>query len=220
MSLIAKDKSGSDFAPIPAGMHHGICYGVVDLGTQPAFGNFPSRRKVVFLWELPDERGDFEITRNGTKEKANLPRAISALYTLSLSSKSNLRPMLEGWRGRAFTEQELDGFDVMNVVGANCLINVIHNTKGDKTYANVKAVNPLPKQMVKKTAENPPLKFSMDDFPAGTPIQQPPNIPDWIWARVTQSDEFIRLSQTPGRPDPTEEQMANITDGPDELVPF
>lgn len=217
MSLIAKDKGGQDFAPIPAGMHHAICYGVCDLGTQPAFGNFPAKRKVVFIWELPDERGIFQ--REG--RDVSLPRAISARFTLSLSKKSNLRPMLEGWRGRAFTEAELDGFDVMNVCGANALLNVIHEQKNGKTYANVKTVTPLPKGMAKKTAENPPLKFSLEDFGAGIPVVFPENMPDWIKALVMQSEEYIRKQQNHGQPEPTEEEMTNLSpDASDENVPF
>src|SRR3990167_3685661 len=35
---------------------------------------------------------------------------ISKFYTLSLSEKANLRKDLEGWRGKSFTESELEGF--------------------------------------------------------------------------------------------------------------
>jgi hypothetical protein len=32
-----------------------------------------------------------------------------AQYTLTLAEKGNRRPMLEAWRGRKFTAQELEG---------------------------------------------------------------------------------------------------------------
>lgn len=201
MSLIAKDNSGSDFDPVSAGMHHAICYGVCDVGTQPQNDpKFRPTRKVVFLWELPEERIDIEKEKDGVKQKVNLPRASSAKFTLSLGKKSNLRPMLESWRGRNFTDEELAGFDVMNVVGANCMLNIVHNQKGAKTYANVKSVNPLPKGMAKRTLENPPLKFSLDDS-TGPKITFPERMPDWIKALVLQSDEYLSRSQERGQPD-------------------
>ena len=66
------------------------------------------------------------------------PFAISKRYTLSTHTKSTLRKDLESWRGRAFTPEEEEAFDVANVCGAYCLLNVTHNQGGDgNTYANV-----------------------------------------------------------------------------------
>jgi hypothetical protein len=53
----------------------------------------------------------------------------------------------EAWRGRAFTEDELAGFDLKHLLGVYALINVTHSSKGDKTYSNVAGLSPLPKQM-------------------------------------------------------------------------
>lgn len=226
MALIAK-ATGSDLEPIPAGMHPAICYGVIDLGTQPAFGNFPAKRKVLFLFELPEERADFMRE----EKKVNLPRAISCTFTLSLHTKGNMRPALEGWRGREFTPQELDGFNVMQVIGANALLNVTHKTgtgkNAGRTFAEIKSINPLPKGMKKRQPENPLLQFSLDDFMPGNPITKPAAMPDWIWARVVQSDEYIRHEQRhnpahPAQGEPSDAEMANLTpgDAADEDVPF
>lgn len=190
MALIAKNKGGEDFAPIPSGLHHAICYGVVDLGTQPSFNTkFPARRKVLFIFEIPGQR--IEIEKDGHKQ--NLPRAISEKYTLSLASKGNLRPLLESWRGRQFTDDELAGFDVMNVCGANALLNITHNTKDGRTFANIAGVNPLMAGTKKLISENPPLKFSMDDFPVD--ITFPERMPEWVKLLITQSDEYIARQQ-------------------------
>jgi len=218
MSYIVKDTSGGvETAPIPAGMHHAICYALIDIGTQPKFGNFPSRRKTVFIWELPDQR--IEIDRDG--KKLNLPRAISEKFTTSLASKSNMRPMLESWRGKQFTQQELDGFDMSKVVGANCFLNIIHeHGKGDKAnrvYANVASVNPLPANMPRKKLENAPIVFHMDAF--NGPVQIPETIPEWIRALIIQSDEY----QAKVRPSNAPIQSNGNSDGqdvPEDDVPF
>ena len=187
MPIIAKDKGGANFAPINAGMHHAVCYGVVDIGTQPQHNpQFKAKRKIIILWEIPGER--IEIEKDGVKK--NLPRAISKEFTLSLSDMGNLRPMLESWRGRAFTKEELAGFDVANVIGANCLLNVIHETKGDKTYGNIASVAPLMNSMKKIKQELPNLTFSLDEFPRGTEVIWPENLPEWIQTKIKQSEEY------------------------------
>lgn len=219
MSLIAKDKSsGADFAPIPAGMQHAVCYAVIDIGTQPKFGNFPARRKVVILWELPGEL--IEVEKDGTKR--TMPRAISEKYTLSLASKGNLRPMLESWRGRPFTEQELDGFDLKNLLGANCFLNVVHKQgtgeKAGRTYANVASVNPLAKGMGKLPAANPLLLFSMDDF--NGPVTIPEAIPEWIEGLIKQSDEYHAKGSVRNAANPAPNQGGADTEAPEENCPF
>lgn len=219
MSLIAKDKGSGDYEPMAAGMFQAICYGIVDLGTQPG-GQYEPKRKVCFLWEIPSERIMFE--RDGVKK--DLPRGLSAQYTLSLSSKGLLRPMLESWRGRAFTPEELAGFDLKAVLGANCFLNVVHaegtGKNAGKTYANVKSVNPLPKGTPKKTSENPQVFFSLDE--CGTPITVPQTLPDWIKAKIMQSEECIAEGRKSGAPDPSEDEMANVSSrsGDDASVPF
>ena len=218
MSLIAKDtSSGTDFEPIPAGMHHAVCYAVIDVGTPPP-GNFPSRRKVRIHWEIPHEL--ITVEKNGVKKQ--MPRAISEKFTLSLASKGNLRPMLESWRGRPFTEEELAGFDLKNLLGVNCFLNVVHakgkGEKANRTYANVASVNPLAKGMPKIPPQNPTLLFSMDDFTG--PVTIPEAVPEWIEAEIKTSDEYkAKANINPLHP--TEAQMANVdADCPDETLPF
>lgn len=216
MPLIAKDKGGSDYEPTPTGLHHAICYGIVDLGTQPG-GQFEPKRKVAFLWEIPAERIEFE--RDGKKQ--NLPRGISAMYTLSLSTKSKLRPMLESWRGRPFTPEELSGFDLKTVLGANCFLNVIHqNGTGantGKVYANVSSVNPLTKGTAKLKSENPLLFFSLDE--AGSPITVPASVPDWLKAKIMQSEECVAEQRRNGAPEHANTQQHG-GENLDEDVPF
>lgn len=211
MPLLAKDSQESTFEPIPAGVLHAVCYGVIDLGTQPSTNpTFPARRKVAITWEIPAER----ITIKG----ASLPRAITDTWTLSLASKGKLRPMLESWRGRAFTEIELEGFDVENLIGVNGLINVVHTRKGDKTFANVASVSPLVKSMVKLQLESKPLFFALGQNPQESDI--PLEMPAWLKAKIMQSKEFLgdKDPQHQGN-QPSEEEMANQTGG-DQDVPF
>lgn len=222
MPIIAKDKGGTDFAPIPAGMHHGVCYAVVDLGTQKNHNPmYPPRRKVHFLFELPGERID--IVKDD--EAKNVARIIGCGYTLSLATKGNLRPMLQSWRGRPFTEQELIGFDLKAVLGANCLLNVIHEEKvtphGKRIFANISNINPLAKGMVKCAPENPLMYFSLDDIQGR--IEFPKQMTEWLRDTIMKSEEYVARAKQYGEATPPEEHgdEPNQNQEPDdEKVPF
>ncbi len=218
MSLIAKENSGEGFEPIPSGMNHAVCYGVVDLGTQP--GNealkFAPAHKIVVLYEVPDER--IELERDG--RKVNLPRTISSMFTLSLSKKSKLRPALESWRGRPFTETELEGFDLKNLVGVNALLNIIHERKNDKTYANISTISPLMKGHPKKTPELPVVFFSLSE--CGPRIVVPNDLPEWIKAKIMLSAEYVaEQNKSSGHTEPTDAEISNVSKTTEsEDVPF
>lgn len=150
MSFIAKDNGGGDFEPVPEGTHLGICYMLVDVGEQES--HFGVKPQVIIGWELPEQAMD-----------DGRPMSISAIYTNSLSSKANLRADLEGWRGRAFTDEELAGFDLRAIAGKPCLLSVKHNTKGDKVYANVHAVMAMMKGAQVPKMHNETLVYSVDE---------------------------------------------------------
>lgn len=186
MSLTAQDKGGgTDFDPIPQGLHEAVCYAVFDLGTHHSEKWNKDRHEVVVIWELPSQR--IEIERDGSM--VDLPRAISRRFTLSLHSKADLRKNLESWRGRKFTEAELkEGFDLKKLLEVNAQLNVIHNPSADgtRTYANISAVVPAPKG-VKLAPENPLGFFSFEEWPEkGIPV----NTPEWIQEIIKQSKEF------------------------------
>lgn len=182
MAIIVKAQSGGGFPPIEAGSYRAICYGIVVEGTffNPNFGN--TSTKIRIMWELPDER----ITVDGEDK----PRAISEEYTLSLNEKANLRAMLAGWRGRDFTEEELQGFDIENVLKAPCLISTtVGVSKQGKEFARVSSVGKLPKGMeVPKDTENPTIVFNVCD--ADCPLELMENLPEWIQTRIKDSVEY------------------------------
>ena len=165
MSLTVSDKGG-DFTQVPQGTHMAISNMVVDLGLQETpFGN---KQQIYIRWELPEERIAYE--KDGVSHEG--PLSIGAFFTASLNEKSNLRKVLEGWRGRAFTEQELKGFDVFNVLGVPCQVTVTHNEKGK---ARVSGVSGWPKGLEKpKGTENKLVKYSSDD------PEQYEELPDWL----------------------------------------
>lgn len=140
MAIVAKASSeGKTFDPAPAGVHQGVCVDVVDLGILDVTwqGQSKKQHKINVAWQIAEKRDDGK------------PFLVFKRYTLSLGEKATLRKDLESWRGRAFTRDEEQGFDVERLIGANCLLNIQHNESGGKTYANVVSVMPLLKGMPK-----------------------------------------------------------------------
>ena len=208
--------SGGDFTPVPAGVQHAVCYQVIDIGTQPAFGNFPPRRKVKIVWELPNEK--IMVKAKSGDGAIEMPRSISKDYTLSTDSKANLRKDLEAWRGKPFTPDEAAGFEVGKLIGANCQLLVVQKPSkdGSKIYANVGAVMPLAKGMTRIAPENPTLVW---DIPEEGTITFPADMPEWIQNQIKNSEEYVDRVN-PHRRQPTDAELANQTDGPDDSVPF
>lgn len=144
MAIVAKASRGGTFIPCPSGNQAAICVDVVDHSlVKSEFyknddGTDKWQHKVSVVWESS------ELMTNGR------PFLINKKYTLSLGEKATLRHDLESWRGRSFTEDELSGFEVENVIGASALLNVVHKagSKGG-TFANVASVSPLMKGMSK-----------------------------------------------------------------------
>lgn len=129
--------NSTTFAPCPAGVHQAVCVDVVDMGLLEVTwnGQVKKQHKVRIVWQVEELMDDGK------------PFIVQKRYTASLHEKSKLRPELESWRGKAFTEDELREFDLEKLIGANCLLNVAHVQKDGKTYANVTAVMPLKRGM-------------------------------------------------------------------------
>jgi len=143
MAFIVADNGGSDFKRTPAGVHIGRCFRIVDLGTQEETyeGETKLLPKMCVYWELhgEDDDGAPLVQDNGE------PMTIWQEFTKSLGKKAKLRSMLESWRGKAFTDEELKGFDVSKLIGAYCMVNVTHKqSAAGKTYAAISSLTPLP----------------------------------------------------------------------------
>jgi len=144
MPILAKDSGGGDFPVTPMGAHPAVCCDVVDLGVLKVVygGQEKQQHKIRIVWQID------ELDQNGKPFRAQ------KRYTLSLHEKAALRKDLESWRGKPFKDTDLkDGFDVEKLLSVPCFLNIIHEFKDGKIYANVTAIMPLPKGV-----EGPPVR--------------------------------------------------------------
>jgi hypothetical protein len=141
--VVVSAKSGgkSNFTAHPEGQFAGVCVDVHDLGFLKT--TWQGQEKVQHKIDVYFFCGEY---KDGTDGK-RYPLLVRDRFTATLSDKGRLKPFLQGWRGKKFTEEELQKFDLDNMIGAPALLTVEHNIVGDDTYANIVGCAKLPKVM-------------------------------------------------------------------------
>lgn len=165
--IIAKQSpnTGGDFKLPPAGSFIARLYRIIDIGTQTTewMGKKKMQRKIITMFELHGEDNDGQPLQTAEGK----PLIVSKRYTLSLDEKATLRKDLEAWRGKAFTQAELDGFNLEVLLGKCCMVNVTHSTYDGKEYANIANISQVPaalKKLGEPVGVNEPMIFTLDPF--------------------------------------------------------
>ena len=182
--------NGKAFEKHPAGTPVCTLIKIIDLGTQEVTwqGATKYSHKIRFVWESTELMSD------------NRPFIVQRDFTASLNSKGNLRPFLEGWRGRAFTEQELAGFDPKVLVGMPCLLSLVE----DGEYTNVNASMRLPKGMEAPKIVNETVFFSLTEFDK----KEFDKLSEKVKEKIMKSPEYQSLTSETSRLDA--EQKADL----------
>lgn len=173
---VRANEGGGNREPIPAGTYAARAAIVAGIGEQET--TFGPKPKVIICWEIPSIQIEWE-DEDGNKLTG--PARTSGFYNLTLGSEthpSNLRKMLEGWRGRPFTKEEEAGFDLKNVAGAPCILMIQHRQKKDGNMTDaVVAVSRA------NDSEVPPLKepaLFYDAWNHESFEQEYARLPEWI----------------------------------------
>lgn len=172
------------FPTAPEGSFAAVCVDEIDLGMVPnRFDADKPRNMVRLVWQIAEDQDD------GT------PHKVRQDYTASLHEKAKLRKDLQAWRGRAFTPEELSGFDLENVVGVSCLLSITHNT-GSKggVFANIGGVMKLPKGMTAPVARDYIRVRDRPAAPAAVPalVSQPKQRPVPLEEQPPDASEYDR----------------------------
>ena len=124
----------------PEGQWAGTCVDIVDLGERVEIFNDSKPRvvgKVVLVFATGERQQNGELS------------TVSAEFTMSMNERSSLRPFLESWRGRSYTQDEVaEGVPLHLLEGQPALLTIEHKlSKVGRTYAKIMWVAPLPKGM-------------------------------------------------------------------------
>lgn len=178
MEFIAKSEGNSNIPKLENGVYTALSSMLIDLGFQKSVLDNNVRRKFMMVWTIV---GEF-IEVN----KEQLPRVMSKEYTLSLNEKSNLRKDLQAWRGQAFTEEELQGFDLLTVMNKPCQLQIINEEKNGKTYNNISAIMAMPKGMTVEPLQETTV-FITNNPETWNNWEK---IPKWIKEKIKKSEGY------------------------------
>jgi hypothetical protein len=156
-----KMNSNSNFELTPAGNHIARLYKIVNLGTidsgfQNEDGSPKLQPKIRLYFELPKKL--LTYTDKEGKEVTK-PFSISKEVTLSMfkgKQVAKLRDIVESVLGVTLKDEEADVFDVEDLLGRACMVQVAHETgKDGAVYAKIATISSLPEGIEAPEAVNP-----------------------------------------------------------------
>ena len=102
---------------------------------------------------------------------------------------TNLRKDLEAWRGKAFTSEELNGFDLVNILNVPCQMQIITKERKGKSDVNdISGIMSLPKgNNVEKLPADKLLFFDMEDNSTFINFEQ---LTKWIQDTIKCSEDY------------------------------
>lgn len=191
MAIIAENSGNVQRELIPAGNYVARCYRMIQIGTIETeyLGEKKMLHKVRVGFELPLELKVYK------EENGEQPLVIDKEYTLSMGEKANLRKDLQSWRGKAFTDQEASKFDITKLIGAPCMLNIIHvcgKKDPSKTYQSIAGITPLPKGFSCPESINQKQILSYDSFD----LQLFESLPDFIKDQIKSSLEYKEMQDS------------------------
>ena len=114
---------GGGYELVEAGDHKGVLYKYVEVGHHmESYKDDPPRKvwPIYFFWEFPDLRTDDDR-----------PMSMMKRYNFSMHEKSSLRADLQFWRGKKYKEEDLEDFDLDNLLGRPAILTIEHYQKQD-----------------------------------------------------------------------------------------
>lgn len=180
MSMMVKSEGNSEIKQLDPGVYTGIASQIIDLGVQENLMFGKQQRKVIIVWNIVGEY----VTINDKE----VPRVMSKEYTMSLGEKSTLRKDLEAWRGRPFSAEELEGFDLKNVLNVPCQLQLIQKESNGKTFLNIASIMSIPKGMKVEPLEE---TFVFDTYDSAT-WENYDKISKWIKEKIKKALNLVQ----------------------------
>lgn len=167
VNITVSGKGEGNYKGLETGIYNARCDLIADLGMQET--KFGDKHKLYIRFAVPDQvvegnDGEFQMS-------------IGTTLTASLSKKANLRKMLESWRGKPFTEEELEGFELTNLLNAPATLVVGSYLKDGEERAKLDNVIRCKSEVGKLFRE--PAAFSVDSSP-----EELEAAPEWIREKI------------------------------------
>lgn len=111
-------------------------------------------------------------------------RQLSKEFTISSSSKSNLRKFIESWNSKSYSDDEFLDFDLFDQIGKPCQINVVLNET--KEYSNVDNIMPIPRGFPAPTTDTKRIRWDMEQWDDAVFAE----LPEWIQDKIKKSTQY------------------------------
>jgi len=206
-------ESESTFKPVPAGAHAARCYAMVCIGTQrSANPQFMPQLQVILCFEIPSEKVEYQ----GEMRPMVVNQFLNAFLGRP-NKPSNTRKFIESWRGKAFTDAEMKGFDLSKVVGSPCLLNIIHEDKNGKTREKIASISPLPKGMTIEKQFHKPVVYEIEHGRNETFNA----LPEWLRKKIEACEEWNEPQRATSEDEASNASAdAAATEKKDDDIPF
>lgn len=197
--------TGEDFKPHPEGGFAVVCVDVIDLGEQVHVykGKTKVNPRVALAFVSGERREDGELF------------VITKEFTNSDYETANLRVLLEQWRGKPYTQEQLDegdGLPLHLLAGQAGYMTVAHGqskANPGRTYAGIQSLIPLPKGLTPPVVD----KYERAEY--------------WAEKKKEYAEELRKyqaMTQAAQAGAPTEEVLAAMPEaldmGDDDDLPF
>jgi hypothetical protein len=165
----------------PEGTHVARCIQIIDKGTTFDQKWQNRKRKVQFVFELPNELTVF------AEEKGEQPFIAKTIMNLSMGEKAIMRKFIEAWLGKKMTDKQASDLDLFKLISKPAMINLSHNTLADgRTFVNIMSISPLPKGMECPEQINEALCYDTTEHDQ----EVFDKLPSFIQEDICKSDEW------------------------------
>lgn len=165
----------------PEGTHVARCIQIIDKGTTFDQKWQNRKRKVQFVFELPNELTVF------SEEKGEQPFIAKTIMNLSMGEKAIMRKFIEAWLGKKMTDKQASDLDLFKLISKPAMINLSHNTLADgRTFVNIMSISPLPKGMECPEQINEALCYDTTEHDQ----EVFDKLPSFIQEDICKSDEW------------------------------
>jgi hypothetical protein len=165
----------------PEGTHVARCIQIIDKGTTFDQKWQNRKRKVQFVFELPNELTVF------AEEKGEQPFIAKTIMNLSMGEKAIMRKFIEAWLGKKMTDKQASDLDLFKLISKPAMVNLSHNTLADgRTFVNIMSISPLPKGMECPEQINEALCYDTTEHDQ----EVFDKLPSFIQEDICKSDEW------------------------------
>lgn len=175
---------------IPAGTYLARLYSIIEIGTEEFEFQGETKRthKIRLTWELPTEMKVFN------EEKGEQPKVISEEVGFSMHEKATLRnKVVHGMLGTSLTNTEAQGFDIDELLGKPCLLNIVHKPSKkdpDIKYENINSISSLMKGQTCPDQINPTTTLYFNNWNQ----EVFDKLPDFLKNKIMATPEYKSMN--------------------------